>query len=394
MSSAPAPVRTPWPRVVAIGIGLSLAVGVILLAFSWPSLTASPKSLPVGVVGQDASVAQVEKAVAEKADGAIDMVRYDDRDAAVTAIERREAYGAIVLGDAPTHAPEVLKATAASAQVAGVLDGLARQLQSQIDAQIRAQVEQGVRKMQEGMPAAITAAVQAALSGQQATPPAASAPFEIPAVAVAVTDLAPYADSDSQGVGLTVSMFPLVIGGMVGGVLLSTVVVGAWRRVVGVVVYAAVTGVVLTGVLQSWLGALQADFWVDAAAVALAIAAIATTITALSALLGRVGVGLGAVAMILFANPLSAATVPVEFLLEPWGTIGQWMPPGAAGTLLRTLSYFPEADVSRQWLLLGCWALVGLVLTLLDPAGRRAARAARPEVPEGAGEPTVGVATV
>ncbi|MCG1037827.1 hypothetical protein KI686_15630, partial [Polaribacter sp. DS7-9] len=167
---------------VAIGIGLSLVVGVILLAFAWPSLTASPKNLPVGIVGQDAAVTQIEKAIAEKSDGAIDLTRYDDRDAAVAAIERRKAYGAIVLGDAPTDAPEVLKATAASSQVAAVLDGLGRQLQAQIDAQIRTRVEQGVQKMQDGLPAAVRAAVQAALSGQAPQPPAASAPFQIPQV--------------------------------------------------------------------------------------------------------------------------------------------------------------------------------------------------------------------
>jgi hypothetical protein len=275
-----------------------------------------------------------------------------------------------VLGDEPTVAPEVLKATAASAQVAGMLDGVSRQLQTQIDTRIRAQVEEGVQKLQDGM----AAAIQAVKAGQ-APPPAASGPFEIPTVTVTVTDLAPFADSDPQGIGLTVSLFPLVIGGVLGGVLISLTVVGGLRRVVAVVIYAAAAGLVLTGILQSWLGALQAGFWVDAGAIALAIGAIATTVTGLAGLLGRPGVALGAVSMILFANPLSAANVPVEFLLQPWGAIGQWMPPGAAATLLRDLSYFPDAEVAFPWALLGCWMLAGLMLTLVDVPGRRAARA-------------------
>ncbi|UJP10095.1 hypothetical protein L2X99_17370 [Microbacterium sp. KUDC0406] len=383
MSTASAPARTPWLRAIALGVGLSLIVGGILLAFAWPSLTASAEDLPVGIVGPDASVAQVEEAVDEKADGAVELIRYDDRDAAVTAIEHREAYGEIVLGDAPTDAPEVLKATAASTQVAGVLDGLAAQLQKQIDAQIRIQVEQGVQQLQ----ATMGAALQAAMAGQRPQLPQTPETFEIPTVTVVVTDLAPYSDADPQGVGLTVSIFPLVIGGVLGGVLLSLTVTGVWRRLVGVLVYSASAGLVLTGILQTWVGALQADFWADAAAIALTIAAIASTVTALSGLFGRPGVAVGAVSMILFANPLSAANVPVEFLLEPWGTIGQWMPPGAGATLLRELSYFPDADVSQQWLLLGGWALGGLVLTALDPAGRRAARTAAAAGPEPASAP-------
>ena len=49
---------------------------------------------------------------------------------------------------------------------------------------------------------------------------------------------------------------------------------------------------------------------------------------------------------ILFAVPLASAATPVEFLLEPWGAVGQWFPPGAGATLLRELSYFPAADTA------------------------------------------------
>ncbi|MFE6997107.1 hypothetical protein ACFVAE_14165 [Microbacterium sp. NPDC057659] len=375
MSTASAPSRTPWVRAIALGIGLSLIVGGILLAFAWPSLTASAKDLPVGIVGPDASVTQVEAAVDDKSDGAVDLIRYDDRDAAAAAIEHREAYGAIVLGDAPTDAPELLKATAASSQVAGVLDGLAAQLQKQIDAQIRTQVELGVQQLQTAMGEAL----KAAMAGQKPQLPPNQGAFEIPTVTVKVTDLAPYSDDDPQGIGLTVSLFPMVIGGVLGGVLLSLTVTGAWRRITGILVYAASAGLVLTGILQTWIGALQGDFWTNAGAIALTIAAIASTVTGFSALFGTPGVALGAVSMILFANPLSAANVPVEFLLDPWGTIGQWMPPGAGATLLRDLSYFPDADVSFPWLLLGCWVAAGLLLTAFDPAGRRTAR--KVEVP-------------
>jgi hypothetical protein len=365
---------TPWARVPLIAAVLSLVVGVVLLAFAWPAVTASPNDLPVGIVGADEQVEQVGDAVQERADGAIALTRYDDRDAAVRAIEQREAYGAIVLGASPTDAPEVLKATAANAQVAQLMDGLAQQLQTQVDAQIRTAVETNVKAAQEQAAAAMQTALQAALQGQAPSLPdsGAGGDFTIPTVTVVVTDVAPFAETDPRGAGLTAALFPIVLGGMIGGIGLTLLVKGGGgRRVVGVVVYAMLAGLVLAGILQGMFGALQGSYWANSAALALAIAAVASTITGLAGLIGPAGVGVGAALTMLVFNPISAATVPVEFIAAPWGAIGQWLPPGAAATLIRDLSHFPQADVTGPWLLLSVWTLVGLALTLLDLPGRR-----------------------
>lgn len=371
--------HTSWARVPLIGVVLSLLVGVILLAFAWPAVTASPKDLPVGIVGTDAQVDQITGTIEDQAEGAVKLTRYDDRDAAVSAIEQREAYGAIVLGAEPTDAPEVLQATAANAQVAQLMNGFAQQIQTQVDTQITAALEENLQKAQEAAvaatQAAIQQAVQAALAGQtpqaSATPPAAT-PIEIPTVTVTVTDIAPFADTDPRGAGLTASMFPLVIGGMIGGIGISTLVRGGQgRRVLAVVVYSISAGFVLAGILQGWFGALQGNYFVNAAAIAVSIAAITSTITGLAGLFGTAGAGIGAAFMFLFANPISAAALPVEFIASPWGVIGQYLPPGAAATLIRNLSYFPEANVTGQWLLLTGWSVIGLALTAIDLPGRR-----------------------
>ncbi|MGW8483154.1 hypothetical protein ACWGJP_08430 [Microbacterium sp. NPDC055903] len=389
MSASETAAHTPWGRVVGIGVALSLVVGVILLAFAWPSITASPTDLPVGIVGTDDQVEQLEDAVAEQSDGAVALQRYDDREDAVAAIEQREAYGAVVLGAEMTDAPEVLKATAASAQVAAVMDGLARQLQSQIDGKIRTQIEQTLTQAQEGMAAAVQAAVQAALSGRAPTAPGDAAAVELPEVTVVVTDIAPFSEDDPNGAGLTVAMFPMLLGGMMGGIVLTLLVKGTARRLIGVVVYSAAAGLVLSGVLHSWLGALPAGYWLNAAALALTIAAISATITGLGGLFGAVGVPIGAVLMMLVANPIAAATVPVEFLVSPWGAIGQLMPPGAAGTLLRSISYFPDADVTAPWLVLGIWTVVGLALTAVDLPARRTRAAEAVSERAGSTQPAV-----
>ncbi|WP_413455766.1 hypothetical protein ACLQ8T_04045 [Glutamicibacter sp. FR1] len=65
------------------------------------------------------------------------------------------------------------------------------------------------------------------------------------------------------------------------------------------------------------------------------------------------------------SNPLSGATMPWQFLVAPWGAIGQHMVPGASSSLIRSLSYFPEASTAQQWWTLGAWALGRMVLALI-----------------------------
>jgi hypothetical protein len=138
--STPSRGATPFGRAIGIGAALSLVVGLIVLAFAWPAVTAEPKDLPVAVAGPEASVEQVESRVADQAEGAVALERVDDREAAIAAIERREVYGAIILGDAPTDAPEVLVASAASPVVAQTLRATAAELQQGIEAELRAQL--------------------------------------------------------------------------------------------------------------------------------------------------------------------------------------------------------------------------------------------------------------
>jgi hypothetical protein len=51
-----------------------------------------------------------------------------------------------------------------------------------------------------------------------------------------------------------------------------------------------------------------------------------------------------------------------EMLPTGWGTLGQLLPPGAAGTALRSVSFFDGAGAARPLAVLGCWLLAGLLL--------------------------------
>ena len=92
---------------------------------------------------------------------------------------------------------------------------------------------------------------------------------------------------------------------------------------------------------------------------------IAAPITGFVAVMGRAGIAVGAVIMLLIANPISGAAIPKEFIPTPWGEVGQWFPPGAAATLLRDLSYFPAADATFPWLVLAAWTAGGILLSIV-----------------------------
>jgi hypothetical protein len=320
--------HTPIGKVVGIAVALAALVTLVVLAFSWPSVTAEPKDIPIAIAGPGAAVSAVEPKLAKQTGDLLDITTLDDRAAAVEAIEQREVVGALVLGPKP----ELLTASAAG-PTAQVVAQLADPLQTALSHQAQA---------------------AAAATGQKAPP-----------VALTVTDVVPYAADDANGLRMSAAFFPLLLGGMIGGIAISLGVVGSMRRVLAVVVYAAVGGIVLTSILQSWFGALQGDYWLNTAAFALALAAIAAPIVGLVAHLGRAGIALGPIVMMLFANPISGAAVPAQYLPGAWGAVGQWFPPGAAATLVRGLSYFPSADARFPWLVLISWVVGGLLLAII-----------------------------
>lgn len=331
-----AQVHTPWLRTVLLAVGSAAIVFVILLAFLWPTVTSTVKDLPIAVAGPPAAAAQVEKQLDSAAKGAFAVTTVDDRSAAVDLIRTRNVYGAIVVGEKP----EVLTASANGAAVSQLLGQLAAKLrasaQQQADAAVAAAVASG------HAPAGTTA----------------------PTITVSVTDIVPLASTDARGLGLTAAAFPLVLGGMLGGILISVLVVGSWRRLTAVVLYAVVGGLGVAATLQAWFGILQGGFWTNALAVGLSMLATAAFIVGMNALLGRIGIVIGAVLTVLVGNPLSAAAQPLQFIVGPWGTVGQWFVPGASVTLLRDLSYFPDANAAFPWLVLTGWALVGVATML------------------------------
>ncbi|MFH8252231.1 hypothetical protein ACH3VR_17830 [Microbacterium sp. B2969] len=345
-TSTPRPTR--WSFAAVFGLVGAVLVGIVVMAFVWPAATAQPQNLPVGISGPDAAVSAIQDKLAEQDPAPFALQTVDSRDDAVNLIETREIYGAILLGDKP----EVLIATAAGAAPAAALKAVATQLQTQIDGAV-----------QTALKDQLTAIVQALQSGQKPQLPAGAAPTDVPTVTV--TDVVPLSPDDPTGAGLAAASFPLVLGGMLGGILLTLLVQGAVRRLIGLVVFGVAAGAVIVLVMQTWFGILEGDWLLNAAAVGMGVTATSAFIVGLAALIGPAGVGVGAAVTMLIANPISGAALPPQFLPEPWGAVGQWFAPGAASTLLRSVSYFPEASTAFPWLVLAGWVVLGVVLTLV-----------------------------
>ena len=315
-------------RVIGISAGVSVLIGLLITAFVWPSSQIEPREVPVVVAGPAPAVAEVEAQLHEAAPGAFDVEAVTDAPAARQAIEDREAYGAVVL-DA-SGPPRILTASAASPAVATALQGIAAQMATQ----------------GEG--------------------------------ALSVEDVVPLPAEDPRGIGFNSGALPMVMGGLAAGVVVALTVTGLRRRFYSATLAAAGGGVVAALVMHSWLGVLDGSWWAEAGAFTLAIAAVSFTVLSLQALVGRAGLGLAAFVVMLLGNPLSGVTSAPEMLPSGWGALGQALPPGAGGSLLRSVAFCDGAGAGEPVLVRSLWIAGALLAAAVGAAvaGRRERRVA------------------
>jgi hypothetical protein len=178
---------------------------------------------------------------------------------------------------------------------------------------------------------------------------------------------------------MVAGLLPFVLTSLVAGALLGLLARGRFARLLGVLGYAVLAGLGAATVLCSWLGVLPGNWPAVAAVTGVLAVAIAGAAAGLAAVLGEAGVALAVLVVFLVGNPISGLTTAPELVPTPWGTLGQYLPVGAGGTLLRSVAYFDGHGATRAAVVLGCWALAGLALALA-----RAARAPRRPVAAGA----------
>ncbi|MDT0571390.1 ABC transporter permease [Streptomyces sp. DSM 3412] len=323
------PSLPPGRRMVAVIVLIPLVAALALWAFAWPNARTAPRDLPLGVAGPATAVAQVEQQLKQR-DGAFEIHRYADEAAARDAIEDRTVYGAVVV---TRSGPKLLTASAASPMVAQLLQQAVTQQAA----------EEGVR--------------------------------------VTTTDVVAGPANDPRGAAFGSSVLPLALAGTASGAMVTLFGLRRGRAVGALIGAAALVGTAAATLADSWLGLLGGHWWAEAGVLSLATLAVGATVAGLASLLGRAGLGLGALLIVFLGNPFAGASSAPQMLPEPVGTLGQLLPPGAGASLLRSVAFFDGAGALAPTLVLTAWAALGLTAILLGDLLKRRTRSSEPSTP-------------
>jgi len=308
-------------KLVAVVLGLSAVIGLMLLAFVLPSINSGPHELKLGIAGPVQATTQISASLEASKPGAFDTRDFADADALRDAIRNRDVVGGIAVD---ATGPHVLIATAGGTPIAQTLTGVASGL-------------------------------------------AESSGAKVP-----VEDVVPLTADDPAGAGLTALALPLVFGGIMPAVVLVQLFPRSIvKRVLGAGGVAVVAGFALTAILQFGTNSLDGNYLLTALALTLGMSAISLPILGLESLLGMKGFALGAVTMMFIGNPLSGMATTAAWLPAGWGALGQLLPPGAAGASVRSTAFFDGHGAATPLLVLACWIAVGIALCVA--AGRKKA---------------------
>ncbi|MGH3152921.1 MAG: hypothetical protein ACRDOB_19650 [Streptosporangiaceae bacterium] len=299
------------------GVIIAVIAGIqalFVFCLGYPMLHASPHAVPIAVAGLPAQTRPLEAAL-NRHPGAFDVRTYPDTAAARTAIRERDVYGALAV---TPSGPELLLASAASPQVAALLTSQAQALG-------------------HGHP-------------------------------VPVTDVVPAPAKDPEETGALTTLLPLVLLSVALGAILAHAEHHAWRRLGWCLAAAAAAGLAVSGVARG-LGTFTGHYWADAGVLALLVFGLSACAASLIAVRPLRPLGsLFALTMLFIGIPAAGALVPPELLAQPWRAIGPDLPPGAALSALRGITFFSDAATGRPLAVLACWAGLGALLALLVPA--------------------------
>lgn len=319
-------------RVVGVVALLVLILVAFLVAFALPGLRAEPREVPVALVAPSSVASEIRAGAGTAFPDAIDWIDTADDESALDLLRSREAVGALVVGATELR---VLAPTATGISMSTFVTELGERVGA-----------------------------------------AASLP-------VTVSDPVPFTEDDPRGIGLSAGALPIALGGWIAAVGIIATIRGSGRRVIAALSFAVVGGAAMTAVLRFWLGTFAGNYPALAAAGMLGIAATSLLVLGLQRLLGGIGIVIAAIILILLGNPLSGLTTASELLPAPWGVLGQWLPPGATGALLRNVGFFDGATAWVPILALAGWAILGAAAYALGAWRER--NAATPQL--GPGEP-------
>jgi hypothetical protein len=300
--------RPPLAAIVAVIVAVQ---ALLMLWFAWPAQEIAPRDLPVVVAGPAPAADALAARLRAERPGAFEVTTVADAAAADAKLRDREAYGAFVAG------PDGVTLHVASA----------------------------------ASPTVAAALTQAAAPGTK------------------VVDVVPTSADDPRGAGFASGFLPLLLTSIAAGIALALLARSRSARRALLILYGLGAGLVAAA-LMVWVGLVPGSYLAVAGAVALLTLAVAAAVAGLGAVLGRAGLALGVLLIFIVGNPLSGLASAPELLPQPWGTIGQFLPPGAGATLVRSAGYFDWAGGTTSIAVLLAYALVGLGLVAVGSRRR------------------------
>lgn len=305
-----------WKIVAGLSLGLPIVIALMLFAFLAPTFGSGADELPVRVSGPEPAVEMLTGSLEEASPGAFDFTVADSADSVRQSILNRESVGGFVI-DPQTQTLTIYTASGNGAPYTQMLSGIAQGMQAQ---------------------------------GQN----------------VQFEDLAPLTDEDPNGTGMAMLGLPLAFGGMISAALMTFTLRGRpWHKLVGSLAISVVAGFIVGAILTAGYGVLTGSYLAISLAIAAGVAATSLFVTGLGSLIGPPGVGVGAIITIFISNPLSGLSTGWWWLPSPWGAIGQYLPIGADGHLLRSIAFFDGAGSAHAIGVLVAWMVVGTILLIL-----------------------------
>jgi hypothetical protein len=299
-------------------LALVTLVGLIGPAIKSPS----PHDIPVGLAGPPPATQQIAQAFATNAPGAFRFTTYSSEGDARAAIDSRDIDGALVIDPS---GPKLILAGAAGDGATGVING------------------------------------------------AFSNVFKSQSQTLAVETVHPFASGDPHGLIL----FFVVLGILV-STLIAQALVGTRKglrlitRLSLVVAFALLAAPIALG-LATWIaGDYGSGIWLAMALLALGSAAVGAVIAGSAALLGRPGIGLAALIVVLLDLVCSGGPIGSQLLPDAYRWLAPGMPAGQLYSALRGALYFDGAGLAEPFGVLSLWLLGGLILMVLGQlVGRR-----------------------
>ena len=329
-ANPPGPQRGMLPIIVALGV---CAIMECLFATTYMSAGHAPKAtdLPFGVTGSSPVLTAAQKTISLK------VTRYPNEQAAKTAIDQAQIWGALITSG-----------TSNTLIVVPSISDLAP-----LDLAVRFE--------------------EAAKSAGQKITVQQYAPV-------------PLAAKDPFGLVQGLMLVPLLIGGYMSSTLLMAATgkaAGRWRaaQLAG---FAIAAGLAVDLIACFWLqGYASSKFWIVWPICSLIIAVVAFVAAVLQKLIGAAGTLLTIIVVLLFGNPSSGGANGVPYLPTFWRDLGPYLPPRNGYILLHHTIYFNGHGTTQALTVLLIYlAVAAAILIVLDL--RRSEAKVDPEAAEAA----------